>query len=773
MMGQAGSHLEVGGFTLEPFGLRAEATPFEIALIVEDVSSSFAGCFQYNADLFDAATVNRLSDSYRRLLEAFVANPCCRIGEAPILSPGERTKLLGHHVPMVGANATAAEYPGDACCHELIAAQAQRTPDCIALVAGDQQMTYGELDRRANQLAHYLRDVGVGPESLVAICVDRSCDMLVGLLGILKAGAGYVPIDPAFPRERLRYIFEQSGCRLLVTQSTLVADLPPCHGKIVRLDDDWQKIARAPCTRGRPDFCPLPKVRPDDVAYVIYTSGSTGLPKGVAVPHRALVNFLASMLRQPGLASADVLLSVTTLSFDIAALELYLPLVAGARVVLADRATAADPVRLQEQLTLAGATVMQATPATWRMLIEAGWQGVAGLKILVGGEALDAGLARQLLERSTELWNLYGPTETTVWSTACQVQRGVERISIGRPIANTQVYLLDEYLEPVPLGVPGELYIGGCGVARGYLGRPDLSALRFVPNPFALQPGARLYKTGDLARWLPDGTIEFLGRMDFQVKVRGFRIELGEIENVLARCPAVRQAVVVARPDQDGQGTRYSGSRLVAYVVSRDAEPISASSLRSHLRQHLPDYMVPSVFVAMDALPLTPNGKIDRKALPVPVADHFEPETQYVAPRTPTEELLAGLWADLLGLDRVGIYDDFFALGGHSLLATQVASRIRDRFRIDLPLQRLFESPTIAGLAAALDLSRPAANVLEPIEPGHRALMLGGHDPLPLSFAQQRLWFLDHLTPGSPVYNIPAAASISGHLDVEALRQPE
>ena len=330
---------------------------------------------------------------------------------------------------------------------------------------------------------------------------------------------------------------------------------------------------------------------------------------------------------------------------------------------------------------------MQATPATWRMLIHAGWQGAAGLKILVGGEALDAGLARQLADRSAELWNLYGPTETTVWSTACQVQRDVDRISIGRPIANTRVYLLDEHLEPVPVGVAGELYIGGHGVARGYLGRPDLSALRFVPDPFALQRGARLYKTGDLARWLPDGTLEFLGRMDFQVKVRGFRVELGEIENVLARHPAVRHAVVVAQPDQGGQ------SRLVAYVVSSDAESVSASSLRSHLRQHLPDYMVPGVFVPLDALPRTPNGKIDRKALPLPAAAQSEPETRYVAPRTPMEELLAGIWADLLGIERVGIHDDFFELGGHSLLATQVASRLRDRFRAELPLQRLSNRP--------------------------------------------------------------------------------
>ncbi len=799
MMGQAGSRLEVGGFTLQPFGLRAEVTPFEIALIVEDAGSAFAGCFQYNADLFDAATVNRLSDSYRRLLEAFVADPHCRIGKAPLLSCGERTRLLDDENSTAAALIPGEKWPDDACCHELIAAQAHLTPDRIALVAGDRQMTYKDLDDRANQLAHYLRGMGAGPQSLVAICTDRSCDMLVGLLGILKAGACYVPIDPAFPHERLRYILDQSGCRVLLTQGRLVAELPPYQGQIVRLDDDWRKIAEQPVC------CPPLEVGPDDLAYVIYTSGSTGLPKGVEVPHRGLVNFLGSMLREPGLAPDDVLLSVTTLSFDIAGLELYLPLVCGARVVLADRATAADPVRLQEQLALAGATVMQATPATWRMLIQAGWQGAGhhvghhvpmvgvgvslqagrapgtpgrgpgAMKILVGGEALDTGLARQLLDRCAELWNLYGPTETTVWSTVCQVQRGVDRISIGRPIANTQVYLLDEYLEPVPLGVPGELYIGGHGVARGYLGRPDLTAHRFVPNPFASQPGARLYKTGDLARRLPDGTIEFLGRMDFQVKVRGFRIELGEIENVLARHPAVRHAVVVAQADQGGRGTRRvpgtlgGGARLVAYVVSCDAEPVSAGSLRSHLRQHLPDYMVPSVFVAMDALPLTPNGKIDRKALPAPAAAQSERESRYVAPRTPTEELLAGLWAELLGLERVGIHDDFFELGGHSLLATQVASRIRDHFRVDLPLQRLFESPTIASIAAALDLSRPAANGLEPIEPGHHVLMVGDHDSLPLSFAQQRLWFLDHLTPGSPVYNIPAAARISGHLDVEAL----
>jgi amino acid adenylation domain-containing protein len=684
------------------------------------------------------------------LLEGIVANPEQRLSDLPILTQPERQQLL------VEWNDTQVDYPKDVCVHQLFEAQVERTPDAVAVVFEDQQLTYGELNRRANQVAHHLRSLDVGPDSLVGICVERSLEMIVGLLGILKAGGAYVPLDPAYPSERLTFMLEDSQAPVLLTQQHIVVMLPRSRTHVVYLDVDWEAIALH--SQGNPTS----NATGNNLAYAIHTSGSTGKPKGVQVLHGAVVNFLTSMRRCPGLTDQDTLLSVTTLSFDIAALEIFLPLSVGARLVMVSRSVATDGTQLLERLNYCGATVMQATPATWRLLLAAGWSGSHQLKILCGGETLSREVANQLLEKGASLWNLYGPTEATIWSTIYQVDNTDGTVSIGRPIANTQIYLLDEHLQPVPVGVPGELYIGGAGLARGYLNSPELTAQKFIANPLSHEPKARLYKTGDLARYRSDGNIEYLGRIDHQVKVRGFRIELGEIEAVLSQHPVVQQSVVIVREDIPGN------QQLVAYLVPPPEQaPPSASELWEFLKQQLPEYMVPSAFVTLDSLPLTPNGKIDRRALPAPDITRPFGEGAYVAPQTPVQEMLAGIWGDVLEVKQVSIHDNFFDLGGHSLLATQLISRLRDTFCVEFPLRGLFESPTVASLSERLEALRRTEQglVAPPLLPVSR------EGELLLSFAQARLWFLEQLEPGSGAYNIPAAVRLTGSLDVATLEQ--
>ena len=496
-----------------------------------------------------------------------------------------------------------------------------------------------------------------------------------------------MPIDPAYPAERIAFMIEDSEMTLLLTQERLLGNLPESKCRVVSVE------SLAPTGELGVSQAATESAVPDSLAYVIYTSGSTGRPKGVEIQHKALVNFLHSMRQRPGLTDQDVLLSVTTISSDIAGLEFFLPLIVGARVVVASREVAMDGKRLVEQLESSGATVMQATPTTWRMLVELGWSGSKDLKILSGGEALSEDLAQALSARGGSLWNLYGPTETTVWSTVWEVEPKYDRICIGRPIANTQAYVLGPSLKPVPVGVAGELYLGGDGLARGYLNRPEITAGSFVNNPFSDRRGSRLYKTGDLVRYLPDGNIEYLGRIDDQVKVRGFRIEPGEIEAVLREHAGVQQAVVVAREDVPGD------KRLVAYVVPNLGFMLTTSELHRFLKSKLPDYMIPYAFISLDRLPITPNGKLDRKALPAPEQGRPELAESFVAARNPTEEALAQIWAKVLRLERVGVRDNFFELGGHSLLATQVLSRIRRAFAIEIPLRSLFDSPTVEELA--------------------------------------------------------------------------
>ncbi len=646
--------------------------------------------------------------------------------------------------------------PKPRCVHRWIEEQARLRPDAVAVVSSGESLTYAELNARANRLARRLRAMGVGPEVLVGLCAGRSARTVVGLLAILKAGGAYVPLDPAYPAERIAFMLQDAQVSVLLTEERLRDQLPNVGARILCLDSESQ-------ARDRESAANLDGgASAGNLAYVIYTSGSTGKPKGVQITHGALANLLQSMRRLLSINERDALLAVTTLSFDIAALEIFLPLIVGARVELIDRDVAADGARLVGRLNDPGITFLQATPATWRLLLEAGWQGQPALTMLCGGEALPRALADRLLDKGAALWNVYGPTETTIWSSACRVEAGETPISIGRPIANTQFYVLDKRLRAVPVGVIGELYIGGSGLARGYRHRAGLTAARFIPDPFGATPGGRLYWSGDLARWRADGTLECLGRIDHQVKIRGYRVELGEIEAALARHPGVREAAVAARPDASGE------TGLAAYIVVRDgSDTSSAADLRRWLQGHLPDYMVPSAFVSLEALPLTPNGKVDRQALPDPAEGRLTETADFVPPRGPVEEMVASSWGSLLGVERVGAHDNFFDLGGHSLLATQVVSRLREAFGVEIPLRALFESPTIAGVAAQIDSMKRggASSDLGPIEPTAR----GG--ALPLSFSQEALWFLDQLAPGQPTFNVTAALRIVGQLDRPALER--
>ncbi len=633
----------------------------DLVIVVDDRGENVFGPIIYNPDLFDATTITRMIGHWQTLLTAAAADPEKHIAELPILTDAERQQIS------IEWNNTQAECP-NLCAHELIEAQARRTPNAIAIVCEDEQVSYRELNARANQLAHHLRKLGVGPEVLVGICLERSIAMMVGLLGILKAGGAYVPLDPAYPKGRLTFMIEDSGLRFLVTQESLETKLGDCGAKLICVDRDWPAISQESKEN------PSTGMEPENLAYVIYTSGSTGRPKGVQISHHALVNFLASMRFWPGLAQQDSLLAVTTISFDIAALELYLPLTVGARCVLASREAAADGQQLQSLLEDHQITVMQATPSTWKLLLESGWMGKGNLKILCGGEAMPPELAEQLIAKAASVWNMYGPTETTVWSTVYPVISCEGPILIGRPIANTEIYILDRNLRPVPAGIIGELYIGGDGLARGYLNRPELDAEKFILNPFNANPfnpesGARLYRSGDLARYRADGSIECLGRVDHQVKVRGFRIELGEIESLLREHQAVCDACVIVREDLPG------GPGLAAYVVLAEEQTSNLDEIRNFLKEKLPGYMIP-ILCSLEKFPLTPNGKLDRRALPAPECTDFGHEEMAEELSDATERMLAGIWSDVLKVPRVSVYDNFFDLGGHSLLATQVVGRI-------------------------------------------------------------------------------------------------
>jgi amino acid adenylation domain-containing protein len=701
------------------------------------------GRINYAVDLFDRGTVEKLAQRLERILEAAGEDPSRRIGEIEILGEEERRQIVEEW------NATKHEVP-NATLPDLFEAQVEKTPDRTAVVHEHQRLTYGGLNRRANRLAHYLRTLGIGPDSRVGICVERSPEMIAAAFAVLKAGGAYVPLDPEFPLERVRWMVEDGALAALLLDPMSKQRFREICTSVPVIDvtnvATWEDQPENNLSRAEVGLTAEHSV------YVIYTSGSTGRPKGVMVTQAAVGNFLSSMQREIGCDADDTLMAITTWSFDIAGLEVYWPLTRGACVKLLRREEGRDGARLLEGLQN-GVTMMQATPANWRILVEAGWKGTAGLKALCGGEALDADLASSLVSKSASTWNMYGPTETTIWSLIHKLGETRARVAIGRPIGNTQVYILNEQGQPVPAGVGGEVYICGAGLARGYLKRPELTAERFVPNPFG-EPGSRMYCTGDLGCWRRDGVVEYLGRNDFQVKIRGFRIEPEEIEAVLRSRESVAQAVVVARETSEGQ------KQLVGYVVARAGEQIDAAALRRNVAEKLPDYMVPAAIMVLAELPLSPSGKLDRKALPAPEFSSVAKSTR--APRTPEEEILAGLFAEVLHLERVGIDDNFFEVGGHSLLAMRLISRLRTTLGVELGIRTLFEEPTIAGLALRLS---GAHSTKRPLQPHSRSTFI------PLSFAQKRLWFLQQMDGPSPAYNMPVAIRLEGALNRGALRK--
>jgi len=658
---------------------------FDLFLNVIESSEGLRMDCDYNTDLFDASTVTHWLDCYQALLEAVVADANQALCAASCLPAPERERLLH------GLNDTAVDYPKDHSVHELIELQAKATPLAVAAQFLDLSLSYEALDRRANQMANVLRECIVGPDKtgrLVGVSVERSLDMLVAMIAVLKAGCAYVPLDPLHPAARLRYILGEAEVAALISDGSESAALVAEGVPVIDVRGDALSIAAAS------PLAPAVTVSPDSLAYVIYTSGSTGQPKGVEIPHRAVVNLLTTMARTPGLTRSDVLVAVTTISFDIAGLELFLPLIVGAKVVIAERETIADGFKLLKQLDAVGATAMQATPAGWRLLLEAGFRAQPKFKMLCGGEALPRDLANRLLAGSGELWNMYGPTETTIWSSCTRVTAGNDPITVGGPIGNTQFYILDHHDQPVPTGVPGQLHIGGDGVARGYYKRAALTADKFLPNPF--EPG-RMYRTGDLARWLPDGGLQVLGRIDHQVKLRGFRIELGEIESVLTKKAGLSAAAVILREDVPGT------PRIVAYYVEQGENKRSPDAFRELLAEEMPEYMIPSAWVRLDSLPLSPNGKLDRAALPRPDSTQME-AVEFVAPTTATEVALTKIFEEVLNLERVGVTADLLKLGADSIQLFQITARA-NRGGIKITAKQLLQYRNARALAAVADSS--------------------------------------------------------------------
>ncbi|HEV3051515.1 MAG TPA: amino acid adenylation domain-containing protein, partial [Longimicrobium sp.] len=698
--GDALPGLEVSGI-----GAAVEIAKFDLSLTLSATSQGLRGTLSYSTDLFERSTAGRMLGHLARVLEQVAADADVHLSQLELLGEAERSLVLE------AWNGTDAPYPADACLHELVEAQVERRPDATAVVFEGEPLTYAELNARANRLAHHLRSLGVGPDARVGLCVERSLEMMVGLLAVLKAGGAYVPLDPAYPAERLAYMLADSDPAVVLSQRRLRDRIGSTGAPVLELDEAAPAWADRPVTN--PERGTL---TPEHLAYVIYTSGSTGRPKGVGVPHRAVVNALSWMQDLSGLSADDAVLHKTPYSFDASLRELLPPLLVGARLVLARPEGHRDAGYLLELMQREEITTLHAVPSLLQALVDEGGLAACGAlrTVMCGGEALAAELARRFGGQApwARLYNVYGPTEAAVDVTAwpCAGRPDAAAVTpIGSPMPNVRIYLLDPAGKPVPVGVAGELHIGGVQVARGYLGRAAMTAERFVPDPFSTEGGARLYRTGDRARWRADGAIEYLGRLDFQVKVRGFRIELGEIEAALRQASGVRDCTVIVRDDESGD------RRLVAYVVG-DAE---AEALRDRLRQGLPEHMVPAAFVFLDALPLTPNGKLDRKALPAPEGDAYA-RRSYEAPLGEVESALAEIWAEVLGVDRVGRWDHFFELGGHSLLAIKLIGRMR-RAGLHTDVRALFTTPVLAELAlgvgrAALEVKVPANAIPEGCE---------------------------------------------------------
>ncbi|MBW4508478.1 MAG: amino acid adenylation domain-containing protein [Scytonematopsis contorta HA4267-MV1] len=693
--------LELPDLTMTPLKMESVNARFDLTLLMEETETGLTGEFVYNKDLFDAATISRMAGHFQILLEGIVSNSQQRVAQLPLLTPTEQHQLLFEW------NDTQADYPQDKCIHQLFEEHVERTPDALAVVFENEQLTYRELNNRANQLAHYLRLRGVKPEVMVGICVERSLEMIVGLLGIFKAGGAYVPLDPAYPEDRLSFMLSDSQVGILLTQQKFLANLPYCATQIICLDADWEIISQESHNNA------ISTVQPSNLAYVIYTSGSTGKPKGVLVAHQGLCNLANSLIRVFDVDADSRVLQFASFSFDASISEVVMALCVGAQLYLGTRESLLPGLNLMQLLHKTRITHITLPPSALAAMPNVEYPDLR--TITVAGEACPPDLVAQW-SNGRRFINGYGPTESTVGATTAICTNSKSQPPIGRPLDNIQVYILDRYLQPVPIGVPGELHIGGAGLARGYLNRPELTLEKFIPNPFnnsQLFNNSKLYKTGDKVRYLPDGNIEFLGRIDQQVKIRGFRIELGEIEALLSQHPHVREGVVVVKEDQPG------GKRLVAYIVPNvlpNFEPLTTGEVRSYLKEKLAEYMVPSAFVMLESLPLTPNGKVDRKALSQLELTHSELESTLVLPRTPLEEILANTWAEILGLEQVGVNHNFFELGGHSLLATRVISRIDDVLQVELPLRTLFEKQTVAELAASIVQSLAEETELDDID---------------------------------------------------------
>ena len=742
----------VAGLTFVPFDLDNDTSKFDLSMELVRTPDGVSGCVEFSRALFDADRISRLGEHFGTLLQAVLDEPDQPLSALPLMTPREKQQVLHDW------NATGQPYPANVTLAQLFEEQARRTPDALALVAGSDRLSYRELNVRANQLAHHLRSLDVQPGVLVGICLERSWRMLVGILGVLKAGGAYVPMDPTYPKDRLAYMLEDAQAPVLLTQQS-VTGLQPREGThLVCLDADWPRI------RANSGENPASTAQGSDLAYVIYTSGSTGQPKGVALEHRnaAALMYWAKDVFTPN--ELQGVLASTSICFDLSIFEMFVPLSWGGTVILAENALALPGLAAADEVTL-----INTVPSAIRELLRVNGVPASVRVVNLAGEPLTTPLVDRIYAETgvKKVYDLYGPTETATYSTFALRQSG-KPATIGRPLANEQVYLLDARQQPVPIGIPGELFIGGAGVARGYLNKPKLTADKFIPNPFADEAtqnssgsAPRLYRTGDLARWRADGNLEFLGRIDHQVKIRGFRIELGEVETALRKHPEVLEAIVLARADGVGD------QRLVAYVVGRtDRKPV-LDDVRSFMRKELPQHMVPSAFVFLDVMPLTPNGKVDRKALPDPDADRRDTSTAFVEPHTPVETRLAAIWQEVLNLERVGIHDNFFDLGGHSLLAIQVISRVRTALKVELPIFSLFDAPTIAKLAEGLTSGLWTQDG-PPIMP---LLPVAREGVLPVSFVQERLWFIDQLDPGSHAYNVPIAVRLKGPLEIAALQR--
>ena len=680
--------ISLGDSKLELADRRRNISKVDLSLHIYTIRGSLNCVLEYNTNLFKRSRIERMAGHFLQLVTNLIQNPGQKIRKIPILTEREKEIILEEW------NATTVEFPGEKCIHELFEEQVLKTPDIIAIRDEQKAVSYTELNKKANQLARYLHDSGAVEGSLVSICMERSTDILVALLAVLKAGCTYIPLDPIYPKDRLALILEDGNPALMITEKKLLESLPQTETKNIFIEEYDSYIRYS-------DENTSFSVTPHTIAYLIYTSGSTGKPKGVQLEHYSFVNFICSMAKQPGITSDDIILAVTTISFDIAGLEMFLPILNGASIFVASQETSMNPDLLIQRIEDSKATILQATPVTFRMLNSAEWVGSKRLRILCGGEAMPKELAYDLINKCGELWNMYGPTETTVWSTVEKVEIDendkIGYINLGKPIDNTFIYVLNTEFQPVPIGYPGELFIGGDGLARGYFNLPAMTQEKFIPDPFSEQPGARMYRTGDLVQLTENGKLEFLNRVDSQVKIRGFRIELGEIESAISQFSTIKNNVVIVREDTPGD------KRLVAYIIKGEAEEIDIAELRVFLKTKIPDYMVPSAFVFIEHFPLTPNGKIDRKVLPSPVESVQQQAKSYIAPDTETEKKLAEIWSEVLKIKQIGTDEDFFEIGGHSMVAVTLMVKIEKQLGIRLPLAILFDNSTIHDMAHLID----------------------------------------------------------------------